>query len=161
MKARISLSILIFVLALLISVGSCVSGKKMIDASDALKPFYGDWVNTDNTGYPETKSQRYVINPDNKMDIYAFTTDAKPIAIHEITDVLECWIDRKGNTYVRVKVWCHTWNGVRYYLLKVDESEDTLEMNYVSGENLPPETIVVNPDLSTPNYYYNIYHRQE
>jgi hypothetical protein len=160
MKIKTLLTFLILVLAVLVIAGSCASDKKAIDASTALKLFYGDWVNTDNEGYTEINPQRYVINPDNMMDIYTSATDVKPSYRHEITDVLESWIDRNENTFARVRVWCHTNGGVRHYLLKIDKSGNILEMNYVAGENPPPETCFMNPDLSTPNYYYNIYYRQ-
>jgi hypothetical protein len=56
MKTRMFVSILILVLAVLIIIGSCATGKKMITVDDAMKRFEGVYVNTEYSGQNKSSS---------------------------------------------------------------------------------------------------------
>lgn len=152
--------LIFFVISTALIVFSCVPVRKTIDASDAVKQFFGDWINPENEGLWAMKPQRYVIEPGNKIEIYGSVTDAIPSVIHQYT-VLETWIDRNGNTYAMVRIKCLTFGGNFHALWKIDKSGKEFEMNLKSGNELPPETIVTNPDPSPPDWiYYMSYYRK-
>jgi len=158
MKTRTLVSILILVLAVLIIAGSCATGKKMITVDDAMKKFEGVYVNTEYSGQKPTQPQKFVITSDGRMEDWSHATNEYPSYKGTYT-VAESWMDSKGNMYCKVDL---NYGGARTQeLWKLDESGNTLEVNYKykygSGGEYP---IKIDPDVESP-LYYCIWYRQE
>ena len=161
MKTRTLVSILILVLAVLIVIGSCATGKKIISVDDAMKQFEGVYVNTEYSGEGRTNPQKKVITSDGRIEDWALATNTNPSVKGEYKRA-ESWTDAKGNTYCTVDTRWYIQDVRTKELWKLDKSGKILEVNYkvtVRGEY--PKKIDPNPEPNViPTLRYCIWYRQ-
>ena len=162
MKNRSLVSILILVLAVLIIIGSCATGKKIISVDDAMKDFEGVYVNTEYTGEGEgyTHPQKKIITFDRKWEYWALATNTSPSWRGEYK-VAESWKDSKGNTYCTVDASTYIYDNKTKELWKLDKSRKILEVNYQwTFHGKYPIKIDPNPDPTIiPTLLYCIWYR--
>ena len=158
MKARPLVSILILVLAVLIIVGSCATGKKAYVAMED-EEIYGAWHNPD---YDETdKSAMFVFETDGILQTYKTASMTKKWWSGKYT-ITDKWIDDEGNiwykflvTDIKLEPISHSETEKYYYLGKISDSGRVFEFSS-SGYDYPPE---INPDnLKYPSV---VHYRQE
>ena len=146
MKTRAFVSILIFVLAVLIVVGSCATGKKAVKAP--IESLYGTWENPDyNTSYKNAKA---IIRPDG-TSVECSHTELPMHSCEEGTfTIIESWMDSDGNKYYKVDYvrGINTW----YELWRINETDTVHEVIY-SNIDYPIE-------MDSENAAYLIYYRQ-
>jgi len=147
MKARTLVSILILVLAVVIVIGSCATGKKAVKAP--IESVYGAWANLDYN----TRSQFYAkckVSPDGII-VGASHTEQEYHHFDNISfTIIESWIDSDGNKYYKVDIvrGIQTW----YELWRINETDSVWE--YVWSEIEYPSEI-------DPNHFnYRILYRQ-
>jgi hypothetical protein len=149
MKSRTLLSILILILALLIVVGSCATGKKAYVVKED-EELFGTWINPDynNTGH----CAKYVFHHNGKVEYYSATTDRA--ADHGEFVITNKWADVKGNIcYTMIEEFPFWGTGrINYILAKISNSGKTLEFTWTHSD-YPTE---IDPEHSR----YNIYYRQ-
>ena len=159
MKTRMLVLILILVFTVLIVIGSCATGKKIISVDDAMKKYSGVYVNTECSGEGYTHPQKKVITSDGRIEDWALVTSTNPSRKCEYK-VAKSWMDSKGNTYCTVDAKLH--EARTKGLWKLDKSGKILEVNYkitVRGEY--PKKIDPNPDPNViPTLHYCIWYRQ-
>ena len=154
MKTRALASLLILVLAVLIIVVSCATGKKapVVKEDEVL---CGTWINTDyDTMW---KYGKIIIEPEGYYYEYDPSYSDSWIFKGDYT-IIQKWTDADGNTYYKYMVTTihevvpqvgDKW----YYLASIDKSGDIFE--YV-------DSAVEFPSEINPNYYtYTIRYRQE
>ena len=158
MKTRTFVSTLILVLSVMIVIGSCATGKKIISVEDAMKQFEGVYVNTEYSGQNPYFPQKCVITSDGRIEKWALATSEYPILKCEYT-VAKSWMDSKGNMYCNVDAKSVT-RGRTQELWKLDKSGKTLEVNYMEGHvGEYPTKIDPNVDPDGP-LFYCIWYRQ-
>ena len=151
MKTRTLVSISILVLAVLIIVGSCATGKKTYVAKED-EELYGTWVNPD-YNYSVTASAKFVVHPNGKMEMYSVDTYSTPKKHAEFV-ITNRWNDTQGNIWYTINfknIESKYWN---YWLIKISNSEKALELNDSPNDH---------PDIIDPNDRYSrygIYYRQ-
>jgi hypothetical protein len=154
MKTRMLVSIGIFVLAVLIVVGSCATTKKAISEEDFFEVWSGTWVNTDYGGgsFP----QKIINYPDGTREIFGILTSTTAGYKEKIT-ILEQWVDSKGTIWYRGH-WEHLilLSSKGYVMGKISDSGNTQEIIFAS-EDYPIEEW--EPDKF--EYNYRIHYRQE
>jgi hypothetical protein len=159
-QTRTLVSILILVFAVLIIVGSCATGKKIITVDDAMKKFEGIWINTEYAESDFMHPQMFIITSDGGIEYRQLSTKTIPTNQGKYT-VAESWTDSKGNIYSTVDTkWKIGWHTQE--LWKLDKSGNILETNYkLTMDEEYPTKIDPNPDPNafTP-IYYCIYYRQ-
>ena len=140
MKTRTFVSILIFVLAVLIVVGSCATGKKAVKAP--IESLYGTWENPDyNTS---DKNAKAIIRPDG-TSVECSHTELPMHSCEEGTfTIIESWMDSDGNKYYKVDLvrGINTW----YELWRINETDSVFE--WVWSQIEYPSEI----DPNHPNY---------
>ena len=142
MKSRTLISILILVLAVLIVIGSCATGKKAVKAP--IEPFYGTWANSDyNT---VGANARKIFRPDGTYTDYSHTGTEIP-EVESTYTIIKSWMDSDGKKYYKVETFFE-----KYSLYRLDETDSVLEYVW-SNIDYPSEI--------DPNHYnYRIYYRQ-
>jgi len=160
MRTRTLVSIVILVLAVLLVISSCATGKKMITVDDAMKKFEGVWINTEYEELDFMHPQKLIVTSDGRIETRQLSTQTIPSDKGEFT-VAESWTDLKGNMYCTVDV---KWQmvGRTKELWKLDTSGDIHEINYMlSFGDEYPTTIDPDPDPNAATaLYYSIYYRQ-
>ena len=154
MKTRTIVSILILVLAVLIIVGSCATGKKAsVTERNLFKELSGTWVNTEYTGKWLGYEQKLIVYPDGKFEYYLLTTDTNPLRQGYLLTITEVWTDSEG--IIWYKATLEEAGGPYYELGKISESGNTWE-TIGDAINNPTEW-----DTSKTRYeYYEIRYRQ-
>ena len=147
MKTKTLVSILILVLAVLIVIGSCATGKKAVKAP--IESVYGTWANLDyNT---EHRTAKFNIRPDGIIEMASHTElEYKQWDDIKFT-IIESWMDSDGNKYYKVDDahGIDTW----YELWRINETDSVLEWVW-SQIDYPSEI--------DPNHLnYRILYRQE
>ena len=131
------------VLAVLIMIGSCATGKKAVRAP--LEPFYGTWVNPDYNG-PEPPAKK-IIRPDGTYTDYNRTDITRYDGPYKYT-IQESWMDSDGKKYYKVEASLIE----KYSLYRLDENDSVLEQVWSNVEY---------PSEIDPNHFnYRIYYRQ-
>jgi hypothetical protein len=154
MKTRTVVSILILILAVLIVVGSCATGKKaQMAEEDLFKKLSGTWVNTEYLGTWEFYEQKLVVYPDGKHEYYPLTTDTNPTRQGYFLTITEAWTDSAGVIWYKA---IFKGPGTFYVLGKISDSGNTWE--WISdGIEKPTEW-----DTTKTRYEdYGIRYRQE
>jgi hypothetical protein len=149
MKARTLASILILVLAILIIVGNCATGKKVYVAKED-EEIYGTWVNTD---YNYTgRWAKGVFHPDGTFVTYQADSSITPYYFGTFT-ITEKWTDSEGNIWYKIISIDQIYT-IYYELHKISNNEMTWEYVW-SNSDYPKE---IDPDDTTSNR--KIYYRQ-
>jgi hypothetical protein len=148
MKTRSLVSILILVLALLIVVGSCATGKKAYVAKED-EELFGTWINPDyDASWIHAK---IVVKPDGTWSEYKMSYDDKPLLKGEYT-INDKWTDSDGYNFYKIILTAHY---MPYYILsKIDKTGNVYEDLWSTVE-MPSE---FDPDNKL--YIYRIYYRQ-
>ena len=140
MKTRTFVSILILVLAILIIIGSCATGKKAVKAP--VESVYGEWANIDYNTEPKTAKCK--VRPDGIIEVASHTE----LEYHPWDDlsftIIESWMDSDGNKYYKVDevAGIDTW----YELWRINETDSVFE--WVWSQIEYPSEI----DPNHPNY---------
>ena len=146
MKTRVFVLILILVLAVLIIVGSCATGKKAVKAP--IESLYGAWANPDYNTSPQVS--KLIFRPDGTFIDYSHTDISMHHGPYEYT-IPESWIDSDGNKYYKMEfiiLGKDHWHD----LLRINEADTVLEMMLFNIEY---------PSEIDPNHInYCIYSRQ-
>ena len=151
MKTRMLVSILILILAVLIVSDGFAKRRKAIPIEDAIKQFEGIYVNTEYSGQ-QNQTQKFVITSDGRVEDWLLATNEDPSWKGSYT-VAESWTDSKGDMYCKVDLNY----GVSWVkeLWRLDESGNTLEINYKFGRSGEyPTKIDPNADPSEFIYYW-------
>jgi len=156
MRTRTLVSILILVLAVLIVVGSCATGKKAYVAKED-EELYGTWVNPEYDG--GIYYAKYVIKPDGTWDEYAMSNSNSPVGVGEYT-ITDKWTDSEGNKWYKNISTFFDDESIKnpdtyYYLCKIDKTGNVHEMLW-SSIDYPTEF-----DPDGLRYNYRIHYRQE
>jgi hypothetical protein len=151
MKIRTLVSILILVLALIIVIGGCATGKKVTKKD--YKFFEGTWINEEYNSHPFPA--KYVMRRDGTYDKYNRISDTGKLGTgHYI--IKGKWIDSEGNIWYKM----HVWGGVI-----VETRADGYEIDKFSNSGKVWEFIAYGDDYPTEidesNLKYHIYYRQE
>ena len=155
MKTRTFVSILILVLAVLIVVGSCATGKKAYVAKED-EELFGTWINPD---YGQAqKAVKYIYKSDGVVRAYNAATSTEEFWSAKCT-ITDKWIDAEGNIWYKwlmteAKGGAISDTAEYYFLGKISSSGRVLEQSFSSYE-YPTD---VNPD--SLKYDYFIYYRQ-
>jgi len=158
MKTRKLVIILILIAAVLIIVGSCATGKKIITVNDAMKQFEGVYINTEYSGSMKD-AQKIVIASDGRIERWLKATQTT-FSIRGEYKIVESWKDSKGNIYCKVDV---IWRGIgTKELWRLDKARITFERNWIFAvQEEHPTEINPNPDPNVSiTIYYQIYYRQ-
>ena len=147
MKTKTLVSILILILAVLIVVGSCATGKKAVKAP--IESVYGAWANPDYN----TRSDFFAklkIRPDGIIEVSSHTELEYQQFKERTFTIIESWMESDGNKYYKVDLvrGMETWYG----LWRINETDTVLE--YVRSNIEYPTEI----DLT--DEWYMIYYRQ-
>ena len=155
MKARVLISILVFVLAVLSIAGSCATSKKSyISADNILKQLTGTW-NNEEYEPPEVEIMPQVtVHSDGSYELYkeyaVLTTPA--ILPGQFISIKEAWTDSKGNIWYQAKAY-DIANDITFY-----------EIGKISDAGKVWETVFSNfeyPDkLDSKSLNYRIRYRQ-
>ena len=145
MKARTLVSTLILVLAVLIIVGSCATGKKAIKAP--IESVYGTWVNPDYN--KSLRNAKRIIRPDGSITEYD-TTETEKLSQKYLYSISESWMDSDGNKYYKVDL---TFPETLYELWKLNDTNTVFE-SIGSQIDYPTE-------LDPEKWEYRIHYRQE
>jgi hypothetical protein len=158
MTARMFVSNLIIVFAVLIIYGSYAETKIALSREEAMKTFAGAYVNTEYAG-TFIDMQKFVISSNGEFEHWAFATDEGPTYKGEYT-IAASWADSKGNMYCKALIQYYTDTGTGIpHLWMLDKSRNTFEMNYNLGTSEHPTEI--NPDVEdSPYLYYWTGHRK-
>jgi hypothetical protein len=146
---------LILVLAVLIIVGSCATGKKAsITERGIFKELSGTWVNTEYLGTWPFYEQKLIVNSDGKFEFYPLTTDTSPTRQGYFLTITETWTDSEGVIWYKASR-NEGVEGTYYELGKISESGNTWE--YIADKfNNPTDW-----DTSKTRYeFYEIRYRQ-
>jgi hypothetical protein len=132
MKTRMLASILILVLAVLITAGSCATMKSPDKMT--CERFCGTWANKEYepiAGYKPGVTftfAKYIVNPDGTLLWYPYLDDAGPTAVGRYT-VEKRWRDAIGNSLYYVKVYEFQNTMYLYELWKIDKHNMVWECN--------------------------------
>jgi len=149
MKTRTYVSILTLLLAVLIIVGGCATGKKVSSSEEAV--LLGTWINA---GYDETNKYAKIVIGGYWYE-YKMSDDDTPISQCEYS-ITDKWTDSKRNTYYKIIVMHIDTDYVPFYIVaKIDKKGDVYE-DVVSNLNMPAD---FEPDNML--YHHRIYYRQE
>ena len=148
MKTRGVVSILILVFAVLITFGSCATGKKAVNTP--IEPLYGTWVNT------EYNKAFYiyamcVINPDGTIALYDKDSSTKPSYIGTYT-ITKKWTDDEGDIWYKIHNVIGEGADDLYELCKISDSGSIYEF-VTSQDDYPTE-------LDQNSIRYRIHYRQ-
>ena len=151
MKNRTFISVVILIMAVLIVVGSCATGKITSVAKED-EELYGTWINTD---YDETnKYAKIEMKSDGTWYEYKMSDDDIPIFKCEYT-ITDKWTDSNRNTYYKIIVTHIDTDYVPFYIIsKINKTGNVYE-DLVSNLNMPTEF-----DPDNLMYHYRIYYRQ-
>jgi hypothetical protein len=148
MKARILISIIILVLAVLIIAGSCATDKMTFISKEY--EIYGTWVNSD---YSNTGKQIKMVFYHNGIIEYFFSDIPKSGNTGEFV-ITNKWTDSKGNIWYTLISIVESEKLILYMLTKISNSGKTLEVDWTMNDY--PE--IINPNDLTSSY--RIYYRQ-
>ena len=95
MKTRTLISSVILIMAILLIVGSCATGKKAISDEDFLEVFSGTWINTD-----IRINQKKINYHDGTWEMYGKVNNTIPIFTGKEI-ILEKWVDSKGTIWYK------------------------------------------------------------
>ena len=150
MKARTLVSILIFVITVLVIVGSCATGKKAYIPQDS-EELYGTWVNEeyDKKGI----NAKWVLKPDGTLEGYT-TSDSKKITETGEFIITDKWTDSEGNIWYKYMKKTLVIGAIKnlntyYFLIKIHKELDIAEELW-SSVDYPTE---FNPDNMRYNYW--------
>ena len=152
MKTRSLVSILILVLSVLITVGSCATTKKAISDEEFFKVWSSTWINAENS-MVGLKFRKAIFHPDGSYDQYYEIEDTIP---HDTTKLTfnEKWTDSEGNIWYKAH-WENNHYVEGYSIGKFSTSGNTYEEVCNFGdkpiEKWAPDDI---------RYYYWIWYRQ-
>ncbi len=168
MKTRTFVSILILISAVLIIAGSCAATKKSITEEELIEKFTGVYVSTDYDGSNKFHSQKFEITSEKHWGFYLKIAD--PFACGAgYFEVVNNWVDRKGNTYCQAKMYFGPTVSRIWALWRLDKSGEVLEQTFWYGgkEKYPEKIIDHDIPMDVDDYssqevslWYNIYHRQ-
>ena len=96
MKARMLVSILILVLAILIIAGSCATGNKAYVAKEN-EELYGNWFNSEYND--SSRAARHIIK-DGSIQLYS-TDDSPRVAGINLYTITDKWHDSEGNIWYK------------------------------------------------------------
>ena len=169
MKTRMFVSIIILVLAVLIAVGSCVTGKNSIAEEELIEKFTGIYVNINYDGSNKFHSQKFEITSEKHWGFYLKIDD--PVACGAgYFKVVNSWVDRKGNIYCQAKMYFGPTVSRIWALWRLDKSGEVLEQTFWYGGKEKYPDKIVNHDIPMDaddfssqevSLWYNIYNRQE
>jgi hypothetical protein len=144
MKTRTFVSILILVLAVLIVVGSCATGKKaQMSEEDLIKKLRGTWVNEDYNGVMAQWPAKCVVMSDGTYDAFAESSDTDRMGYGEYKAIVDTWTDPEGNFFYKATFKEHWTTTVLYQLGMISNSGTEWEFVF-SGIDFPPE---IDPNL--------------
>jgi len=149
MKTRMFISILILVLAVLIIAGSCATRKIAISDEELSNAYVGAWINPDATYY-----QKFEFLSDRKwQEYYRLVSDS--VSEYGEHTIIDQWKDKDGNIFFESKFKTVRSGVSGFFLVKTNNSENTLEMLIEYGEyrieTWDPDSV----------FAYRIYYRQE
>ena len=152
MKSRTLIMILILILSVLASIGSCATKRKVISDEEFLEVWSGTWINIDYSA----KAQKKINHPDGIRESYKKLPNTIPTFKRKIT-MLDQWVDSKGTIWYRGHwEYLPPFSSKGYEMGKISDSGNTWE--YISAsESYPIEEW--EPDKF--EYDYRIYYRQE
>jgi hypothetical protein len=151
MKTRSLVSILILVLALLIVVESCATGKKAYVVKED-EELYGTWANSD-YNYAAYATPKFVFHPDGKSEGYPIDTEIHAHWYGEFI-ITNKWIDSEGIIWYTINLKRDYYKNWTYSLVKISNFGKTVE--FADSPNDYPKEI--NPDDRYTRY--SIYYRQ-
>ena len=156
MKTRKLVTILIFILAVLITAGSCATNKKTYVSSDyVLKELTGTWYNEEYENPTLMAWPKLIVHSDGSFEIfkeYAETT-APSRTIGKYISINEAWTDSKGNIWYPAKCKVDWTAQLLYEIGKICNAGEVLELVWSSIE-FPAE-------IDSENLNYRIRYRQE
>ena len=149
MNKRTALPLLIIILTVLIISEAHATGKGSYKRAFR-KDCIGTWVNPEYSKWTESRLlAKRVVKSDSLLIAYEAETSEWPFEIELRIDNM--WIDDQG--YIYYKIYTVASGGFVYHeLWRIDESKDTLEINWYAA-SYPDE---INPKSG----YYLIYYRQ-
>jgi len=149
MKTRTLVAILIIVLVAPI-IAESRTKKKRISDEELTKAYTGTWIHQDATYF-----QKWEFIPDGKWQEYVLV-DSDRISEYGEHTIIDQWKDEDGNIFFESKfkcLHCVVWG---YFMVKTNNSKNTLEMLIRYGDNR-----VETWDPDSLLYNYRIYYRQE
>lgn len=150
MKIRTLVSILIFVFALMVIVGSCAT-KKIAITDEDLSSFYSTmWINEE-MGFYKPK----VVWDPGRYEQYTAIENETPYCYGDIEE-LEKWMDSNGDKFIKNRWECEYHKNMGYELLRISDSGNTLERLWTTGKKIIEEW-----DPDNLHYTYKIRYRQE
>jgi hypothetical protein len=153
MKYGTLASFLIFVFAVLITIGSCSASRKTTINQASIRSIRtGTWINHDYDEKEEPPAKA-VVHSDGSYDLFAEVIDTQKTWWGQYT-ITEAWMDSSG-TYWYEATFEESWTeAVHYELGKIDTNNTVWEFIYYRAgfpEGWEPENI---------RYTYRIYYRQ-
>ena len=153
-QTRTLVSILILIIAVLIVIGTCATGKiTVIEKDEGLKALIGIWTNLDYNYHPAARA-KCIINPDGRYESY-YTVDSERPANWGQYTIHEAWKDSKGTIWYKA-TWTDTWGTrpVQYEIGKIYDMGSTWESSW-EYYDYPTELIVDHSSMK-----YKIMYRQ-
>ena len=112
---------MILVLAVLVIVGSCATGKKAVKAP--IESVYGAWANLDYNTAPH--AAKCNVRPDGIIEVASHTELEYKKYDDDTFTIVDSWMDSDGNKYYKVDLahGTNTW----YELWRINETDSVFE----------------------------------
>ena len=153
MKTRAFVSILILVLAVLITAGSCATRKIAITDEDLSNAYTGTWINEEYDDIAGKKPKK-VYFPDGTWKRYR-NIDSEYFSCEGEDILVDKWKDPNGTIFFESKCECFSHGNTGYQLAKISDSGNTLELLFTMQERRVEEW-----DPDSFSYNYRIRYRQ-